>query len=162
VVLTDWCYEYGQRKEYDNQISACTDAIKSGRAKPHIAYNNRGNAYQSKGQYAQAIADFNKAIELNSKDDGAYTNRGVAYSKKGQDNQALADYNKAIELNPKNNTAYYNMACLYSVTKNTVAACKWLQKSIDLGYSHWGYIKKDSALDNIRNSFCFKKIMAGK
>ena len=32
-----------------------------------------------KGQYDKAIADYNKAIELNPKFTGAYINRGLAY-----------------------------------------------------------------------------------
>ncbi len=35
-----------------------------------------------KGDLERAIADFNKAIELNPKDVDAYYNRGIAHSKK--------------------------------------------------------------------------------
>ena len=37
------------------------------------AYNNRGLAYGEKGQYDQAISDFNKALEINSRYADAYS-----------------------------------------------------------------------------------------
>ena len=64
-------------------------------------YNNRGMAYRDKGQYDQAISDYNKALEINSKYAYAYNNRGMAYRDKGQYDQAISDYNKALEINPK-------------------------------------------------------------
>src|SRR3974390_567511 len=43
-----------------------------------VAYNNRGNAYDDKGQYDRALADYNKALDLNPKYAEAYYNRGRA------------------------------------------------------------------------------------
>ncbi len=88
----------------DTSIAACTRIIlnratsASNRA---IFYYDRGNAYFGKGQYDQAIADYDEAIKLNPKLAGAYANRGNAYENKGQDDQAIADYDEAIELKPK-------------------------------------------------------------
>ncbi|MGI9401893.1 MAG: SecDF P1 head subdomain-containing protein [Rhizobiaceae bacterium] len=64
-------------------------------------YNNRGTAYANKGQIEEAIADHNKAIQLDPKFTDAYYNRGNAYANKGQYNKAIADNDKAIKLNPK-------------------------------------------------------------
>ncbi|MGA2468126.1 MAG: tetratricopeptide repeat protein, partial [Thermodesulfobacteriota bacterium] len=76
-------------------------------------YNNRGMAYRDKGQYDQAISDFNKALEINSKYAYAYNNRGMAYRDKGQYDQAISDYNKALEINPKYAYAYNNRGIAY-------------------------------------------------
>ena len=73
----------------------------------------RGNAFQDKGQYDQAISDFNKAIEINPRLADAFYNRGNAYFKKGQPDKAISDYNKAIELNPKLAMAYYDRGIAY-------------------------------------------------
>ncbi len=72
------------------------------------AYNKRGVAYARKGQYDQAISDFNKALEINPRYATAYYNRGVAYARKGQYDQAISDFTKALEINPRYATAYYN------------------------------------------------------
>jgi tetratricopeptide (TPR) repeat protein len=54
-----------------------------------------------------AIANCNKALEINPKDAAAYSNRGVAYYKRGEYDLAIADFNKSLKLVPwKNVTAY--------------------------------------------------------
>ena len=63
-------------------------------------YNNRGAAYGEKGQYDQAISDFNRAIEINQRYTMAYNNRGIVYRLKGRYDQAISDFNKAIGINP--------------------------------------------------------------
>src|SRR6266496_4192063 len=60
-------------------------------------YNNRGLAREAKGDLDGAIADFNRAIELDPKLAISYHNRGLAQKAKG----AIPDFNRAIELNPK-------------------------------------------------------------
>jgi tetratricopeptide (TPR) repeat protein len=77
------------------------------------AYYNRGLAYYNQQKYAQAIADYNKAIELDPNDADAYYNRGIAYADQQEYAQAIADYNKAIELDPKYAYAYYNRGIAY-------------------------------------------------
>jgi tetratricopeptide (TPR) repeat protein len=55
---------------WDDQIVACTSVIASGKySGKHAtwAYNNRGVAYQAKGDNDRAIADYNQAIALDPK-----------------------------------------------------------------------------------------------
>src|SRR5438270_2331801 len=50
------------------QIRGCTELIKSQGYNAKvlaIAYNNRGNAYGTEGQYDLAIQDYDKSINLN-------------------------------------------------------------------------------------------------
>jgi tetratricopeptide (TPR) repeat protein len=79
-----------------------------------LAYNNRGNAYDYKGQYDQAISDYTKAIEINPKYGLAYYNRGIAHNNKGQYDQVISDYTKALEINPKFAEAYNNRGNAYN------------------------------------------------
>ena len=43
------------------------------------------------------MADVNKAIELDPKDDIALVDRGYIYEARGQNDQAIADYKHALE-----------------------------------------------------------------
>ena len=78
-----------------------------------VAYNNRGNAYNAKGLYDQAISDFNQAIALTPDDAVAYNGRGLAYYYKKLYDQAIADHTKAITLKPDYAVAYYNRGNAY-------------------------------------------------
>jgi len=63
----------------------------------------------SKGEETyKAIADYDKAIELDPKLAAAYNGRGNAWYVKREYDQAIADYDKAIELDPKLAAAYTN------------------------------------------------------
>jgi tetratricopeptide (TPR) repeat protein len=51
--------------------------------------------------YDEALADFNRALELDPKDVWALAGRGKTYRKMGRYDEALADYDRALELDPK-------------------------------------------------------------
>ena len=61
--------------DYDGAVRLCTQAIASGDLSQKnlcVAYINRGNAWRHKGDYDRALADYNKVIELDPKDDAGY------------------------------------------------------------------------------------------
>ena len=89
-------------------------------------YFKLGLEKYDKKDYQGAIADFDKAIEINPKYADAYNNRGNAKNQLKQYQEAIADYNKAIELNPKNVQAYNNRG----LTKH----CKILHQRIRGSY----------------------------
>ena len=62
------------------------------------AYNNRGNALQSRGDYAAALHDFDRAIDLDSTFAMAYKNRGALYFLLNDNKAALRDLSRAIHL----------------------------------------------------------------
>jgi tetratricopeptide (TPR) repeat protein len=98
-----------QDKDPDRRISGCTQIIERGKRERReyraIAYNNRGLAYQEKGEVDRAVADFTTAIKFNPNDARVYNNRGVAYEQKGDKEQAIADFRKAFEINPSHQDA---------------------------------------------------------
>jgi tetratricopeptide (TPR) repeat protein len=77
------------------------------------SYIDRGIAYGEKGQYDQAISDYNKALEIDPRSAGAYYNRGLAYAKEGKYGQAISDFTDALKINPKDPYTYYNRGLAY-------------------------------------------------
>src|SRR6266511_3282184 len=71
---------------------------------------NRGIEKAKNGDLDGAIADFDRAIKLNPKDDAPYYNRAQARRLKKDAAGAIADYTRAIELKPDYARAYYNRA----------------------------------------------------
>jgi tetratricopeptide (TPR) repeat protein len=105
----------GVRERCDNPssnpaaaIKACTaviDSLDVGYV-IDVAYLHRGIAYQQKGNFESAIADFSEAINLNPAYAEAYFHRGTAYQAKGDYGSAIADFDQVIQLDPKDPEAY--------------------------------------------------------
>ena len=90
---------------------------------PYV-YASRGTRNYFEGRYDEAIADFNKVIELNPENTHAYYNRGLAKfrlgdieSEKGNTEKArqlyeagIADSTQAIKRTPEDANAYHNRA----------------------------------------------------
>jgi tetratricopeptide (TPR) repeat protein len=67
-----------------------------------------GNALAARGQLAEAVMEYSKAIELTPKNAVVWINRGNAQSSLGHDDEAVADYTRAVELEPKHPYAWSN------------------------------------------------------
>jgi len=67
---------------------------------------NRGNENFLRGDTNGALAEFNRAIELDSKYVKAYPNRAFLKQARGDFEGAIADYTRAIELKPDYVLAY--------------------------------------------------------
>ncbi len=109
------CYSvltYQRNKVWKDEFTLWSDSV---RKSPHKArpYNNLGVIYSQQGNMAQALADYNKAIEIYPGYANAYNNRANVYFQQGDITQAIADYNKAIELDPSYADAYHNRALAY-------------------------------------------------
>jgi tetratricopeptide (TPR) repeat protein len=94
----------------DASIPACTRLLDGARNETALLpaiYNNRGVAWVRKGLYANAIDDFNAAIQYDPNYIDAYRNRGLARHMSGEFDRALADFNQAIRLDA-NSAPLYN------------------------------------------------------
>jgi hypothetical protein len=97
--------------DLDVKIENCTAIIDwSHETKEHlsVAYNNRGVAYVRKGQFKQAISDYNDAIRNDPHNPAAFNNRADIYSKANEYQRAIADLDEAIQLKPDYAVAFYN------------------------------------------------------
>jgi tetratricopeptide (TPR) repeat protein len=93
---------------------------------------NNGIEYGSQGKDDEAIAEFSKAIKINSNDAEAYNNRGVVYKNKSNLEQAILDYSKAIEINPNLIEAYNNRGNTYLMKGNYDQAISDYSKAIEV------------------------------
>jgi tetratricopeptide (TPR) repeat protein len=65
-------------------------------------------------QYREAIAYYDKAIQLNPRDGEVYFHRGTAYAELRQYQRAIQDYNDAIRLKPGDALAYDRRGVAYA------------------------------------------------
>jgi tetratricopeptide (TPR) repeat protein/S1-C subfamily serine protease len=117
-------------KRYDEGLAAINKAIEL--APRAQAYYNRGNLYFNQQKYELALADYNKAIELDSNDAYAYNNRGNLYYDQQKYDLALADFTKAIELNRNFAEAYLGRGVVYYLQQKYELALADFNKAIEL------------------------------
>jgi tetratricopeptide (TPR) repeat protein len=77
------------------------------------AYFNSGFAHYEAQRYAEAIADFTRALEAKKNDEASLRYRAHSYYELKDYNRAIADYNEALRLNPNDARAYYNRGIAY-------------------------------------------------
>jgi tetratricopeptide (TPR) repeat protein len=125
-----------QSADPDLRIRGCTQVIGRGKRERReyraIAYNNRGLAYQEKGEVDRAIANFTTAIKFSPNDARVYSNRGSAYATKGELDRAIANLSKAIALNPKYADAYNSRGVAYAKKGDKEQAIADFRKALEI------------------------------
>ena len=81
---------------------AITDLSKAITLKQHPRfYDDRGNLLAQRGDFEGALADLNRAIELEPKFAKAYGDRGIVHVMRGEDMAAELDFKKCFELDKR-------------------------------------------------------------
>jgi tetratricopeptide (TPR) repeat protein len=88
-----------KREKYDLLVSGAVDEF------PFPDYD-LGTRKAEKRYLNAAVADFNRALQLNPKLAKAYDNRGLAKFSRGDLDGAMTDFNSALQLDPKLAPAY--------------------------------------------------------
>lgn len=98
-------------------------------------YLKSGMAHFQKGDTDAALADANKALELNANYVDALVLRAALRSKKGDTAGVLADYNKIIELGPSAlgvEVVYHNRSMIRLQSKDIDGALDDLNKAVSI------------------------------
>jgi tetratricopeptide (TPR) repeat protein len=96
------------------------------------AYAVRGASYWDLGEYRKAIADCDKAIQLDPNSSFAYAVRGDSYRLLGEYQKAIADCDKAIQLDPNDSFAYARRGASYWLLGEYQKAIADCDKAIQL------------------------------
>jgi tetratricopeptide (TPR) repeat protein len=115
--------------------AACTRVMNSGRLpreQMYIGYFNRGSAYRRAGDFAKAVADFTKVLELKPGFARAYESRGLAHDDLGDRTKALADLDEAIKQDGNAWQLAYSRAVVRRADGDTEGALRDLDAAGDL------------------------------
>lgn len=123
------------RGQYEKAILAYDEALKSPKltdARKSNIYNDRGVALWRLKRYTEAIADFNKAIELFSDFAMVFNNRGNVLMELGRPEEALADFNRAVTLAPGYGAGYNNRGNAHMALKKYEEAFQDYNRAVTL------------------------------
>jgi lipoprotein NlpI len=92
----------------------------------------RGNGWDDKGEYDNALKDFDECIRLEPGIAGYYCTRGVVWAHKKEYDKAIKDYDEAIRLDPKDALAFNNRGNVWLNKKEYDKAIKDYDEAIRL------------------------------
>lgn len=87
-------------------LTACGD--------PTQGHLRAGDEFNKAGQYAEAVEEYEKALQLDPDNVDVMSNLGVAYYQLGQPNMAIDMYNQALANAPEDADIYSNLAAAYA------------------------------------------------
>ncbi|MEO0982179.1 MAG: tetratricopeptide repeat protein [Pseudomonadota bacterium] len=132
------CYEAAEtsRSASTKAIDTCSRALRydtldqQSRAGTHV---NRGVLRMRAGYYDDAIADFERALDMRPELGEAFLNRGAAHIYRKDYVSALPDLNQAIDLNSRNLfAAYYNRGIVRENLGDVSGAFDDFNKALEL------------------------------
>ena len=103
-----------------------------------IAHNNLGNALLQKGNVEEAIAHFQKALEINPNYTIAHNNLGNALIRKGSVDEAIAHYQRALQITPDSAEAHNNLGGALLQKGNVDEAIAHYQKALQINPDYAG------------------------
>ncbi len=126
-----------KKGELESAVEAYTKAIRHKKytlffTHAPSVYNNLGQVYLQQEEYARAIENFEKAIELKPDAVQAYINLATTYLKHNRPNLAIESCKKALQISPNTAFTHYNLACAYAINTENTKAIDALRKAVEL------------------------------
>ncbi len=109
IVYNSRGLEAYEKKDFRKAFNDVTLAIQAEPQNPTPYINRCAIQLYAWKQYAQAIEDCTRAIELSTRSSMAYNHRGYAFEMSNSRERAIADYIKALDLDPRNELARSNL-----------------------------------------------------
>lgn len=93
---------------------------------------NSGLNYAKAGRHREAIAEYEKALQIDQNFSTAYSNMGASYKYLGDSQKAIECFQKALAINPKEIIALNNLAAVYAELKKNDEALIYFKKAIEV------------------------------
>lgn len=134
--ISDMNADRANRTDVEELIANCTRAIEID-SRDFKAYFQRAVAFQRKGDYAQAVKDFDAALEIHPKFMEGLKQRGICYLALGHPTYAINDFEKMIRIDPKSADAYNLIGEGYARMSQYDEAIKNYSRAIEIDPQHW-------------------------
>jgi len=128
---------YWAGRQYERAVesfsAALEGAIRTGNERLEVwCYNGLGNVYAGLGRQEEAIAAFQRAIELDPTLAAPRNGLGAVYAGLGRQEEAIAAYRRAIELDPTDAYPHNGLGTVYRALGRQEEAIAAYQRAIEL------------------------------
>jgi len=97
-----------------------------------VGYNTLGALFLQKGQADEAMAQFQKALEINPSYELAHNDLGIVLAQKGRLNEAIGQFQKAVEINPHYDLGHNNLGFALLQNGRVDEAIAEFQKALEI------------------------------
>ena len=122
-------------------------------------HNFLGLAYEQKGMYEEAIAEFQQAVSASRGDSEAAVNLGHAYAVSGRRREARDVLDKLKGQSEQRYISAYYIALIYAGLDERDQAVAWLQRAYEERSRELVEIEVDPRLDNLRSDPRFAQLL---
>ena len=168
TVLFIWVWHH--QTQFNDQYRKATFLMRNGEAKQAIeayqkaiknkkrtifftqepsAYNNLGQAYLYAEEYAAAVENFKKVIEMAPNIAEGYVNLTTAYLRQNLPVEAREACLHALKTFPKTASLHYNLACAYALEGESEKAVNSLTQAVNLNPDLKTLAQEEDALKEI-------------
>lgn len=113
IAMADTHLKLGENSEAEKIYSVVLEH----RPEDIYVFNRLGIAFRVQKKYDQAVANYRRALKINSRDENLYFNLGRCYIEMGQKEMAQKCFSNAVKLNPEHKQAKDILARLTSNSK---------------------------------------------
>jgi tetratricopeptide (TPR) repeat protein len=135
------------------------------------SHRGRALAYDQLRKHAEAVKDWDRAIELSPGPEQPSLRASRAYSglQAGQVAEAIGEVEELTKAANWSADQWYDFACVYAVASSWIAekkheyadrAMELLRQAVSAGYENAAHMKKDTDLDPLRGREDFEKLLA--
>lgn len=168
TVLFIWVWHH--QTQFNDQYRKATFLMRNGEAKQAIeayqkaiknkkrtifftqepsAYNNLGQAYLYAEEYAPAVENFKKVIEMAPNIAEGYVNLTTAYLRQNLPVEARETCLHALNTFPKTASLHYNLACAYALEGEPEESVKSLTQAVNLNPELKTLAQEEDALKEV-------------
>jgi tetratricopeptide (TPR) repeat protein len=116
---------------YRTDLTIWEDTLRQRPMNPR-AHNNLGSALAERGLLAEAIAEYQKALEIKPEDVGVQNNLGSALADRGQFDEAINHYRKGLQIKPDDAEAHNKLGSVLFRRGQIDEAIAHYQKALDV------------------------------
>lgn len=163
VAMLTLCTQPSYSLEALQQRSQNHQEIAADNLRQAEVHNNKGVELAEQGRFEEAIAAFNRAIEIYPKYENAHNNLGLALGSQKQFSEAAVEFQHALAINPQNVETYNNLGIALGSQGKFSQAIAAFRQAIkiepddpnshqNLGVAFWSQGKKPEAVTSLEKA----------